>query len=95
MPDITIAELQSSASMLADIYAAFAAGLKSLPADQEVVLDAVKIAALVSPELAPLVVLEPLAEALLVWVIENNQSGTPGSQTPIISGKKGSDPWQT
>ena len=92
---ISASELQQVVAALGDVTAALSADLENLPADQKVVLDAVQIAAMIDPALAPLVVIEPLAAAIVAWVVANNKQGEPGSQTPSISSKKGSDPWQT
>lgn len=86
---ISVAELQAGASALSDVAFALSFKLANMPADQAVVLDALQIAALFDPALAPLVVIEPLAEALLAWVIANNQSTNPGALPHIASGARG------
>lgn len=87
---VTPAELQSVVSALKDLTDALSADLTNLPADQTVVLDSLKLAAMFDPGLAPAVVLEPLAYAILVWVGANNEAGTPGSETPMHgSGERG------
>lgn len=91
---VTVGELQQIVSGVNDATEALSADLTNLPADQAVILDGLKIAAMFDPELAPVVIIEPLAAAIVAYLIAKNTQGQPGSQTPIISSKKGSDPWE-
>jgi hypothetical protein len=87
---LNAASLQQGLAAAQDVIAALSAGLASLPADEAVLLDAVKLAALIDPALAPLAVALPIAEAVVAWVVANNRQGREGSQTPMRgSGARG------
>lgn len=87
---LTADGLQQGASAVGDIAAAIAGGLTNLSADEAVLMDAAKLAAMVDPALAPITVILPIAEAILAWVNANNTQGRPGSQTPMHgSGARG------
>ena len=82
--------LKQGVAAVGDIAAAIADGLTNIKADEAVLLDAAKIAAMVDPALAPLVVVLPIAEAIIAWIIANDTQGRPGSQTPMHgSGARG------
>src|SRR5258708_2768609 len=87
---ISLDGLQQGLTAVQDVVAAISAGLTDIPADEAALLDVAKIAALIDPVLAPLVVVLPIAEAIVAWVIANNTQGRPGSQTPMRnSGARG------
>lgn len=83
---ITAGGLKQGLTAVQDIIAALSAGLTDIPADEAVLLDAAKLAAMIDPALAPLIVVLPIAEAIVTWIVANNLQGRPGSQTPMHSG---------
>lgn len=73
-PTALAGDLQQGASLLQDVIAAYQAHFASIAADEAVVADAVQIAAMIDPALAPAVMILPIAEALVAWVAANDQS---------------------
>lgn len=76
----------------ADFTAALEARLSSVDKDALAVEDVVAVAGDFGFAAAPIVI---VAIKIGVLAYDNSTQGRPGSQTPIISGKKGSDPWQS
>jgi hypothetical protein len=92
---LTAATLQQGLTALTDVVTALQDHLLNIDADEAVVSDGLAIATVFDPALIPFAMALPAAEFLVALLIANNTQGQPGSQTPSISGKKGSDPWET
>lgn len=87
---ITAAQLQLGLGILQDLTTALSDKLANIPADEAVAADALQIAIMIDPALAPAAALLPVAEFLVEWILANNTQGRPGSQTPMPnSGAKG------
>jgi hypothetical protein len=87
--------LKQGLTALTDLITALNDHLASLSEDEQVVSDGLNIATVFVPALIPVAVALPAAEFLLDMLITHNRSADPGALSPIASGKKGSDPWQT
>lgn len=89
------ADLQRGTSLLQDILAAYQAKFASIPADESVALDVVQIAAMIDPALAPAVMILPIAETIVAWVVANNESVGPGAGQSFVPGSiSGTTSWR-
>lgn len=79
-------EIKAGIAVVQAALTAMNSKLTDLPADQQFVLTSLTLAGMIDPELAPLAAVEPLAYALLVWIITHNTQGQPFSQTPMHGG---------
>ena len=89
------ADLRQGTTLLQDILAAYQAKFAGIPADEAVVADAVQIAAMIDPALAPAVMILPIAEALVAWVVANNRSIGPDAGQSFVPGSiSGTPSWR-
>lgn len=82
---ISAGELKAGLGAFQDVIAAYKDGFANVPEDEQVLFDGIKIAApLVGGAFGALApVLGPVIVFALVWAIEHNTQGRPGSQTPM------------
>lgn len=92
---VTAGALKQGLGLLQASALAVSEGLKNIPDDEEVVVDALALVMVIDPATAAVIIpaeyMLPLAVEVVEFVAERNTQGKPGSQTPDPkSGKRGS-----